>query len=373
MQELKLLIVDDELGIREGVKRVLSDFSIDLSYIGEVYNFEIFTADSGEKAVELVDREKFDIILLDNKLPGIQGTEVLEYLNKSNIDTITLMITAYASIETAVTATKIGAYDFLVKPFTPDELKSAVHKAGKHLILTRLTRKLTEEKNKIRFQFLSVVAHELKAPIAAISGYLKLMKERAAGNNIEDYDRIIERSLIRIDGMDKLIFDLLDLTRIESGEKKRNLEDIDIVKILKSVIDNQKNKAQEKNIDVIMNVPDTVIYKADAVEIEMIFNNLLSNALKYNKENGNIEVTIEDNVKNVILKIADTGIGMTQEETQQLFREFSRIKNDRTKHISGSGLGLSIVKKLVILYNGHIKVKSTPNEGTVFTIKLNKN
>jgi signal transduction histidine kinase len=372
MKELKLLVVDDELGIREGVKRVLNDFSINLSYIGEVYDLKIAAADSGENAIELVEKEKFDLILLDNKLPGIQGTEVLEYLNKNNIDVLTLMITAYASIETAVMATKVGAYDFLVKPFTPDELKSAVHKAGKHLILTRLTRKLTEEKNKIRFQFLSVVAHELKSPIAAISGYLKLMKERAAGKNIEDYDRIIERSLVRIDGMNKLIFDLLDLTRIESGEKKRNLDYINVVNVVKSVVENHKSKALEKNIDIITIVSDKIMLKADAVEIEMILNNLLSNAIKYNKENGIVKVTIKNTEENVIFKIADTGIGMTQVEIQQLFSEFSRIKNEKTKHIIGSGLGLSIVKKLVILYNGHIKVDSIPDEGTVFTVILNK-
>ena len=134
---------------------------------------------------------------------------------------LTIMITAYASIETAVTATKRGAYDFLAKPFTPDELKSTIRKAAARLILAKQARKLAEEKRQVRFEFIRVLGHELKAPLNAVAGYLRMFKERSLGDDPAAYDEGIDRSLIRIDGMQKLIADLLDLTQIESGRKNR--------------------------------------------------------------------------------------------------------------------------------------------------------
>ena len=137
------------------------------------------------------------------------------------------MITAYASIETAVTATKRGAYDFLAKPFTPDELKSTIRKAAARLILAKQTRKLAEEKRQVRFEFIRVLGHELKAPLNAVEGYLRMFKDRSLGDDPAAYDEGIDRSLMRIDGMRKLIADLLDMTQIESGRKNRQLAEVD--------------------------------------------------------------------------------------------------------------------------------------------------
>ncbi|MEL7565587.1 MAG: ATP-binding protein [Clostridiales bacterium] len=372
MQKLKVLIVDDELGIREGTRRVLEDFVFSLSYVGEEYGFLLFTAASGEEALALMREREFDIVLLDNKLPGIQGADILEFLQMEKRDTLALMMTAYASVETAVAATKRGAYDFIVKPFTPDEMKSALHKAGKHLILARLASKLTAEKNKIRFELISLVAHELKAPIDAVTGYLRLMNEKTAGAKIEDYQHMIERSLARMEGMKKLIFDLLDLTRIESGATRRSLKQVDLKEAARMAIENMRNKAGEKRVKIELNAPGLFYFRADWMEMEMLFNNLVSNAVKYNIEQGKVDVSLEDIDDSTVIKVRDTGIGMTGDETKIIFNEFTRIKNEKTHHIPGSGMGLSIVKKIVDLYNGSIKAESFTGEGTVFTVILPK-
>jgi signal transduction histidine kinase len=110
--------------------------------------------------------------------------------------------------------------------------------------------------------------------------------------------------------------------------------------------------------------------RADQEEIEIILNNLLSNAIKYNRENGSVEVGIEEKDGKVILTVVDTGIGMTGEEASRLFNEFVRIKNKNTQNILGSGLGLSIVKKITHLYDGEVSVKSQPNVGSTFTVVL---
>lgn len=116
--------------------------------------------------------------------------------------------------------------------------------------------------------------------------------------------------------------------------------------------------------------PDKLIMNADSGELEIIFNNLLSNAVKYNKENGTIKFSIKEKGKIAIFKVEDTGIGMTDKEQDLLFKEFTRIKTQKTKNISGSGLGLSIMKKVIDLNKGKIKVESKADIGSVFTVKL---
>jgi signal transduction histidine kinase len=280
------------------------------------------------------------------------------------------MVTAYASLEVAVSATKNGAYDFLAKPFTPDELKSVVKKAAHSLIAQRKARELAADKRRVRFQFISVLAHELKAPLAAVDSYLQLMKRHTAGEDISSYDHIVGRSIIRVEGMRKMILDLLDLTRIESGQKKRETIEINVIDAVQTAIENVTLAAQEREIQINLHSADEILFWADAGEMEMIFNNLVSNAVKYNKDGGSVDIRIE--LKNNILQIdvSDTGYGMTQEEQERLFGEFVRIKNENTRNVMGSGLGLSILKKIAMHYGGRVSVKSEVEVGSTFSVNL---
>ncbi|HRZ22205.1 MAG TPA: response regulator, partial [Bacteroidales bacterium] len=131
MATLKILVVDDEPGIRSGVSRILRNFRVDYPFMDEPFDFEVLEAATGEEGIEIIESNPPDILLLDNKLPGIQGVEVLEYIKKKQISIIVVMITSYASLELAVKATSDGAYDFIPKPFTPQELKSSVENITK--------------------------------------------------------------------------------------------------------------------------------------------------------------------------------------------------------------------------------------------------
>jgi two-component system, sensor histidine kinase and response regulator len=370
---LHILIVDDEYGMRRGAERALRDITVNLPDINGEVRFEIRTAGSGKELEEKMNEGPTDILVLDHKLPDTTGLDILDRLNKSPLDLLIIMITAYASLDTAVAATRRGAYDFLAKPFTPEELRGAVRKAARHLILQRQARRLAEEKRQVRFQFISVVAHEMKAPIAAVEGYLQMIHERSIGNKLEDYDHMLDRCLIRIEGMRKLITDLLDLTSIESGQRQRTLTPIDLAEIASQAVENVKMDAERRNISIQLDVPDGSLMEADRTEIEMIFNNLISNAVKYNRDHGKIGIAVSISGDEVRLQVQDTGIGMTQEETQRLFSDFSRIKNEKTRNILGSGLGLSTIKKLAMLYHGDISVKSKPDVGSTFTAILQKN
>lgn len=370
MASYKVLVVDDEPGIRMGTRRILQNFKVDYPFMDEFIEYIVLEAATGEEAIEIIDSEMPDIILLDNKLPGIQGIEVLEYVKKKLYDIVVVMITSYASLELAVKATRDGAYDFIPKPFTPQELRGSLENITKQLFLKRMTQKLNKEGKLIRFQFLSVLSHELKAPLNAIEGYLNIMKEKQFGDNVDSYKDMIDRSLERITGMRGLIMDLLDLTKIESGKPTQNLQKVDITKIAGTSIDTMRPYAIQKDVDVYLNTKESVIMEADAKEIEIIFNNLISNAIKYNKQGGRVDVFIHRDDKNIRLQVSDSGIGMSEEEQSSLFQDFVRIKNPKTKNITGSGLGLSIIKKITEMYHGDIEVNSVPDQGTTFTIIL---
>jgi len=370
MEQLKVLIVDDEPGIRSGIIRILQNFHVNLPFLNGYISFDLDEAECGEEAVKIIDREHPDIILLDNKLGGMQGIEVLEYINEKQLDSHVIMITAYASLDMAVKATHLGAYDFISKPFTPIELRASLENLAKHLYLLRMTRKMTEEGKHLRFQFLSVLSHELKAPLNAIEGYLRMMKDKTFYDNIDDYMTIIERALQRVGSMRVLIMDLLDLTRIEGGSKTRDLQNLNVCSIARDAIDTMNPLAIQKDVKVTMTSGDNIYMYADAKEIEIIFNNLISNAVKYNKDGGEVEISVAKENELVSIMVSDSGIGMTEEELAKLFNEFVRIKNPKTKNISGTGLGLSIVKKISELYDGDVKVTSSPDKGTTFRISL---
>ncbi|HKK10042.1 MAG TPA: ATP-binding protein [Bacteroidales bacterium] len=372
MSTLKVLVVDDEPGIRSGVSRILKNFKVDYPFMDEHIDFDVLEAESGEDALEIISEKDPEIILLDNKLPGIQGIDVLETLKKKQSKSIVVMITSYASLELAVKATKDGAYDFIPKPFTPQELRSSIETITKHVFLKQMTSKLNTEGRQIRFQFLSVLSHELKSPINAIEGYLEMLQSRQFGENIGDYDQILERTMKRVKGMRTLIMDMLDLTKMETGNAHRNVKMFNLLDSVYAALDAMQPYAIQKDVSIHVNSPEKIEIKGDPEEFTIILNNLISNGIKYNNEKGRVDINISEHNEKVKIEVVDNGIGMEEQETEKLFHDFVRIKNEKTKNISGSGLGLSIVKKLTESYKGTIKIWSKPDEGSTFTLHFPK-
>jgi signal transduction histidine kinase len=166
--------------------------------------------------------------------------------------------------------------------------------------------------------------------------------------------------------------DLLDFTKIRLERKEEKIEEVNLKEIASTAIVTVQPYAIQMDVTINLDVRSDAVIMADPGDIEIVFNNLISNAVKYNKIGGKAEITIDSSDSEAILIFSDTGIGITKNDTENLFAEFVRIKNEKTRNISGSGLGLSIVKKVVELYHGTIKVDSTPDVGTVFTIRLPK-
>jgi signal transduction histidine kinase len=369
METLSILVVDDEPGIRSGVKRILEGHQVSFPFMDEDYQFECREAATGEEALLMLEVAPPEILLLDNKLPGIDGMEVLEIIKQKNMDIMVAMITSYASLEIAAKATDDGARDFIPKPFTPAELKSSIDLIAKQYFLKKITRTMKEEGKKIRYQFLSVLSHELKSPLNALEAYLRMIHERELGDSLNDYDAVLERSLQRVEGMRSLIMDLLDFTKIRLERKEDKMERVDLKDRAQLALATIKPLAIQRNIKIRF-TGKNLYYDADPSDLDIMFNNLLSNAVKYNREGGEVELCLRQKQQHLEILVKDTGIGMSEEEVSLLFKEFVRIKNSRTRGISGSGLGLSIVSKIAELYGGHIHVESVPEKGSEFSVIL---
>lgn len=370
METLKVLIVDDEQGMCAAVERTLRNYQFYLSEVETDVNFTVTTAFSGEQGLELIQQDPPDLVLLDHKLPGMSGIDVLDRIVRLSSEIIVIMITAYATIETAVRATKQGAYDFLSKPFTPAELKYSLQKAGARVVIARRARHLAAEKKQVRFELIRVLGHELKAPLGAVANYLTMLRKQTLGNDLAAYDQIIERSELRLEQMQKLILDLLDMARIEAGKRVRQLGDTDLKTIVERSIDLFTVEANKREITLSHDLIEPLIITADPTEIEVIFNNLISNAIKYNRAGGTVAVSVVRLGEGVRIAVSDSGIGLSEKEAAKLFQEFVRIKNEKTTKILGSGLGLSIVKKIVDLYQGTVKVESEAEVGSTFVVTL---
>jgi len=370
MEKLKILVVDDEPGIRSGISRILSSHTVSFPFMDEDYGFDCREASTGEEALEMVASDLPHIMLLDNKLPGMDGIEVLQVIQESKLDIMVAMITSYASLEIAAKATDDGARDFIPKPFTPAELKSSIDLIAKQLFLKRITRSMKEEGKKIRYQFLSVLSHELKSPLNALEGYLRMIQEKDLGDNLDDYREILGRCFQRVEGMRLLIMDLMDFTRIRLENREERIERVDVAERARMALSTIRPLSIQKNIDIGLTAEDQVFVNAAPNDVDIVFNNLLSNAVKYNREGGEVEVSVRKEGENVVIRVRDTGIGMNREEISVLFNEFVRIKNSRTKGITGSGLGLSIVNKITEIYRGKIQVESEPDRGSEFRVIL---
>jgi signal transduction histidine kinase len=367
---LRVLVVDDEPGMRLGAQRVLRKCEAELPDIDLRVGFDVEVAADGREALAKLETAAFDLVLLDYKLPDMTGLDILGRIAGRKLDVCVVMITAFASLDVAVSATKNGAFDFLAKPFSPEELEATARKAARSLLLQREARRLAEEKRRVRFEFLRVLSHELKAPLGAVESYLVLLRDRVAGEDLKAYDLPVRRAIERVEGMRKLILDLLDLTRIESGERRRDLRDVDLVEVARSAIELAAAEAKRRGVAIEVDAPERLPVRADRSEMEIVLNNLVSNAVKYNRDGGRVGVRLARGADGLEIAVSDTGIGMAPEECAKLFGEFVRIRNDQTRGIPGSGLGLSTVRKLATLYGGTVAVQSRPGVGSTFTVRL---
>lgn len=485
LESAEILVVDDEKMIREGCARLL-----------EKIGHKVTLACDGIEALDLIRQKNFDIMLLDIKMPRLDGMGVMGVLKREQLDLLVLVITGFATIETAVQAMKAGAYDLLIKPFSTDSLRIAVARAVEHISLAREAEDLrrlqarslkdieseqsrlrtvmnamacgvlvtdnektvvlcnplvprllnmstpdivgrsaahiipqqplvdmidrvfaeeeaitaleqelpvtgslwlrtrtapvrdneariigsvtvlqdithTKEMEQMKNQFVAMVSHELKTPLAVIMQQVEVLLGGMAGAINDRQAHFLERARIRGQELIDLINQLLDLSRIEAGQIVSQQEPLDLVPVIRRVCDFLKPQADIKQQDLVWELPECLPQiSADPGNMDEVFMNVINNAIKYTPEGGRIEVRAEREGDYVRFRIADSGFGIPKDDIPRIFDKFYRVKTDKTISITGSGLGLPIVKGIVEAHLGEIEIQSRPGQGTIFDILL---
>ncbi|MEA3392591.1 MAG: ATP-binding protein [Candidatus Marinimicrobia bacterium] len=243
---------------------------------------------------------------------------------------------------------------------------------GKLLGVVSILRDISEIKalELSKSEFINMVAHELKAPLGAIKGYIEMVVDKQLGENSDLYDNYLRRSLTRSEAMLALLQDLLNIFRMDAHTVRREIERMDAGELLNETLEFFHSDIRKSKLKLEVNIDNDLFIEADREEIRRVYTNLISNAIKYNKENGLIRIKARTEDTYVVITVEDSGIGMTKEESERLFEEFFRAKNIYTRKISGTGLGMTILKKIVDEYDGKISVSSKYEKGSIFTVHL---
>ncbi|MEJ2209413.1 MAG: hybrid sensor histidine kinase/response regulator [Anaerolineae bacterium] len=364
----QILIVDDEVGMREGCRRALSPAG-----------YAVQAAADLDGARELLRTEAYDTYLLDVMLPDGSGLDLLAEILAGEPDAACIVITGFGTIEMAVEAVRRGAYDFLSKPFTSDELLVAVEQAIEWRRLRAIEREAEElarakrdleRLDEVKSQLMLKVAHELRAPIAAVQSYINLIV--AGYVDQSEMKPTLERVQARLQEMLDLIADLLELARLQQAGDQAMAQagPQDVAQILEEVCDVLREQAQQKGQRLELDIVDRPVMTANRDHLKQIWTNLIGNAIKYTPQGGRVAVTLRREGENVVGEVEDTGMGIATEDLPHLFQEFFRTDEAKASGAIGTGLGLSIVKQIVDFYSGKIEVTSTPGQGSRFALTL---
>lgn len=224
--------------------------------------------------------------------------------------------------------------------------------------------------DKLKSDFVNMVAHELRSPLVSIRQINSVLLEGLAGALQEKQKDFVNRGLIKIDALLALINDLLDVAKIEESKLMHNQEPTDIETIIMETVNLMDSRAKEQGITLAYFVENLEPLQADPKNIEEIFSNLISNAINYSPEGGRVMVTARGTGNHIEIKVEDAGVGIPPEELPKIFDKFYRVKHPKTRHVTGTGLGLPIVKGIIEAHQGTISVESYPDRGTTFTILL---
>jgi two-component system phosphate regulon sensor histidine kinase PhoR len=220
--------------------------------------------------------------------------------------------------------------------------------------------------------FVSMVAHELRAPLGAIGTYLDVVRTGSLDAEPEKQSEILGRCHQRTEALAELVNDLLEFSRLRRGrEDQRTVVPLDLVKVLEETVEFAARHAAEKQVSVTTDVPSELpLVDADRGEITRLFTNLVDNAIKYNRNGGSVRIAAASRGANVFVEVADTGIGVPQDQLARLGETFFRVKTAETENITGTGLGVSICKQIVDAHNGQLEIESAEGEGSTFRVLL---
>jgi signal transduction histidine kinase len=369
----KILVVDDERDMRDFLFGALT----------KIGGFSVELAESGEEALRKIEKEKFDLVLTDLKMPKMDGLQLVTEIVNREPEILTVLMTAYGTIDSAVAAMKSGASDYIMKPLNMDELIVCLQKVleerqrfVKLRDLAAQLERVNQELKKLdemKSDFFALASHELKTPLTAVKSAIQLMLAGKTGKINRAQKRFLSMSDVNINRLAKVVNDLLDLSRIRFGNIEMKFEDLDLPDVVEFIITCFKPRAEEKSIVLKSEVPREfpAVY-GDREKIEKILLNLVENAVKFTPEHGEVSLSarVVDGENKAVISVRDSGIGIRKDQLQDIFKKFHQVEESYHRSMNGTGLGLAITKGLVEAQRGEIWVESEVGKGSIFSFTL---
>jgi two-component system sensor histidine kinase/response regulator len=354
----KILIIDDEEVVLDSCTQILKGSG-----------YQIATAPDGTKGLSLLQEFLPDLVYVDLKMPGLSGFEVLEKIHQFDATIVTVVITGYATVSSAVDAMKKGAYDFLPKPFTPDEFRLITRRGieRRRLVLEAIS--LRREKEMLREQFASIVSHELKAPLSAVQQNLFALEFELESLLNESQKEKMGHIKTRIGELLKLINSWLRVISVDIEKLKEGFTQVDITVPIKNAMESIETLATRKSIEVITSLDAQLPrINGDVGSLSEVFVNILGNAVKYSPDGSQVHVKAFRQDDAILVSVQDNGIGISPEDLPHVFEGFYRGQS--AKAIAGHGIGLAVSRQMVDAHGGSITVDSELGKGTTFLISL---
>jgi len=377
--ENRILVVDDEEEIRDFLYKALSRMG----------GFHVEVAETAEEALQKIEKDQFDLVLTDLKMPKMDGLQLVTEIAKSKPEILTIMMTGHGTIDSALEAMKRGASDYLMKPLNLDELiiriRKVLEERQRFVRLKDFADKLEKANQELRkidamkSEFVSVASHELRTPLAAIKNSVQLMLSGKTGEINENQTKFLSMAERNINRLTNILNDLLNLSKIESGKIELKFEDIELKGLIELTASSLRPQADGKSIQIEVEVPEQLpaVY-GDPEKIEQILTNIIGNSIKFTAEGGKILITAkllspekEGGPRHTVaVYVKDTGIGIPPEHLEPIFEKFHQVEGSLHRSVSGTGLGLAITKGLVEAHQGKIWVESEVGKGSTFTFTL---
>lgn len=358
-QKPLILIIDDEEAMQDGCRQALGR-----------EGYTVLTAGNGIDGIKIALETKPAIAFVDLKMPRISGMEVIEILYRDIPDIVLIMITGYATIVSAVEAMQKGAYDYIPKPFSLDQLRAITKRGVDHHNLKIETRKLREEKERMEKDFITFVSHEMRSPLVVIRQYIEALNAIAGDSFSKDVQDIIERCRTRVQALEKMIEHWLDISRIGKGTFALKKEPLSLTHIIERSKEEMDPILTKKGVVLETDVPENLPeISGDEGSLIRVFINIIGNAAKFTPEKGRITISAKGSEGHVTVSISDTGAGIPSDKLPFIFEPFFRVKGKEERD-GGSGLGLTFCRRIMEAHDGEIEAVSKEGEGTTFLLKF---
>jgi two-component system sensor histidine kinase/response regulator len=368
-EERRVLLVDDE----EDILFALSEYLVSKGYSTE-------TARDSRQALSLIHESKFSAVVSDLRMPGMSGVGLLEEVLDVDPETVFIIMTGYATVQSAVEALRKGAYDYIVKPFSLHDLEKTVRLglekrklARENVELSHLMKKLIEI-DQIKTNVISTVSHEFRTPLTSLKGYLGiLMPAVEQATDMKSPERTWLKGMkVNVDRLETLILNLLVMTEVRAGDLLIAEENVAVNEVITGAIDALDPVIKSKGVDIVFDGDGEPRIEGDVEKLGVVMRNLIENAVKFNMDSGSVTigVTRSTNPGGVTVRITDTGIGIPSEKIKFIFDTFTQADMSHTRRFAGAGLGLPVAKAIVEAHGGSIGVDSSPGKGSTFSIWL---